>query len=170
VLFYVLFILCRSLYCLFVCVCVCVCVLNYCHRVATQLQLNISYQVPSKRAPPSSSSWPLWRELPVSKALLYEPLKVPSKAALSPGSRRRAATERNAPFPQRAEIQSSEKCLRSIQSTANREEKKTAVRKNTGQSKCQADRQDQIPVLLVLLEQPVPAALSLQVLRCSVHI
>jgi hypothetical protein len=33
VLFYVLFVLCRSLYCS--------CVLNYCHRLATQLQLNI---------------------------------------------------------------------------------------------------------------------------------
>jgi hypothetical protein len=39
VLFYTLFVLCRSVYCL------CVkCVLYYCHRVATQLQLtNISY-------------------------------------------------------------------------------------------------------------------------------
>jgi len=38
VLFYVLFILCRSVHCL------CDCLLYYCHRVATQLQLtNISY-------------------------------------------------------------------------------------------------------------------------------
>ena len=37
VLFYVLFVLCRSVF-------VCKCVLYYCHRVATQLQLtNISY-------------------------------------------------------------------------------------------------------------------------------
>ena len=42
VLFYVLFVLCRSVYC----VCVCVCVLYYCHRLATQLQLtNISYHI-----------------------------------------------------------------------------------------------------------------------------
>jgi hypothetical protein len=39
VLFYVLFVfLCTLLF-------VCICVLNYCHRVATQLQLNISYIV-----------------------------------------------------------------------------------------------------------------------------
>jgi len=42
VLLYVLFVLCRSVYC--VCVCVCKCVLYYCHRESTQLQLtNISY-------------------------------------------------------------------------------------------------------------------------------
>jgi len=39
--------LCCSMYCLFcvvLCiVCLCICVLNYGHRVATQLQLNISY-------------------------------------------------------------------------------------------------------------------------------
>jgi len=41
-LFYVLFVLYRSVYC----VCVCKCVLYYCHRVATQLQsTNISYQI-----------------------------------------------------------------------------------------------------------------------------
>jgi hypothetical protein len=48
VLFYVLFVLCRSVYCVCVCVCVCVCkcVLYYCHRVATQLQLrNMSYHM-----------------------------------------------------------------------------------------------------------------------------
>jgi hypothetical protein len=40
--------LCCSIYCLF-CVVVCKCVLNYCHRVATQLQLiNISYHIISK--------------------------------------------------------------------------------------------------------------------------
>ena len=45
VLFCVLFVLCRSVYCVCMCVCVCVCVcvckcvLYYCHRVATQLQL-----------------------------------------------------------------------------------------------------------------------------------
>jgi hypothetical protein len=37
------------MYCLFyvvLCiVCVCICVLNYCHRMATQLQLNISYHI-----------------------------------------------------------------------------------------------------------------------------
>jgi len=57
VLFYVLFVLCCSMYCLFcVVLCivcfvtfsvlfVCICVLNYCQKVATQLQLtNISYQ------------------------------------------------------------------------------------------------------------------------------
>jgi hypothetical protein len=37
------------MYCLFcdvLCiVCVCICVLNYCHRVATQLQLNVSYHI-----------------------------------------------------------------------------------------------------------------------------
>ena len=38
VLFYVLFVLWRSVYCLCI-----ICVLYYCHRVATQLQLNISY-------------------------------------------------------------------------------------------------------------------------------
>ena len=37
VLFYVLFVLCRSVYC----VCVCKCVLYHCHRVATQLQLTL---------------------------------------------------------------------------------------------------------------------------------
>jgi len=41
VLFFILFVLCRSLYCL------CICVLNYCHRLATQLQLNISYYIVS---------------------------------------------------------------------------------------------------------------------------
>jgi hypothetical protein len=51
VLFYVLFVLCRSVYCFVfvcvcVCVCVCICVLYYFHRVATQLQLtNISYHI-----------------------------------------------------------------------------------------------------------------------------
>ena len=73
VLFYVLFVLCRSVYCLCVsmcvcvcvrvrecvwcvsvyvcvsvcvCVCVCKCALYYCHRVATQLHLtNISYHI-----------------------------------------------------------------------------------------------------------------------------
>ena len=40
VLFYVLFALCRSVYC------VCKCVLYYCHRLAIQLQLtNISYHI-----------------------------------------------------------------------------------------------------------------------------
>ena len=34
--------LCRSLYFF-----VCICALYYCHRVATQLQLAISYQIPS---------------------------------------------------------------------------------------------------------------------------
>ena len=37
--FYVLFVLCRSPYCL------CICELNYCHRVATQMQLNISHHL-----------------------------------------------------------------------------------------------------------------------------
>jgi len=41
--------LCCSMYCLFCdvpsIICVCICVLNYCHRVATQLQLNISYHI-----------------------------------------------------------------------------------------------------------------------------
>ena len=54
VLFYVYFVLlyvflCCSMYCSFcdlLCiVCVCICVLNYCHRVATHLQLNISYHI-----------------------------------------------------------------------------------------------------------------------------
>jgi hypothetical protein len=31
--------------CVCICVRVCICVLNYCHRVATQLQLNISYHI-----------------------------------------------------------------------------------------------------------------------------
>jgi hypothetical protein len=40
-----LFFLCVFLYFVVLCiVCVCICVLYYCHRVATQLQLNISYQ------------------------------------------------------------------------------------------------------------------------------
>ena len=54
VLFCVLFVLCRSVYCVCVCVCVCVCksVLYYCHRGATQLQLtNIS----SHNAHPNTS-------------------------------------------------------------------------------------------------------------------
>jgi len=46
--FFVLFnvFLCCSIYCFFVTfpvLFVCICVLYYCHRVATQLQLNISY-------------------------------------------------------------------------------------------------------------------------------
>ena len=46
VLSYVLFVLCRSVYC--VCVCVCKCVLYCCHRVSTQLQLtDISYHITS---------------------------------------------------------------------------------------------------------------------------
>jgi hypothetical protein len=51
VLFYVLFVSTVVFYVLFVsivlfCVLfVCKCVLYYCHRVATQLQLNISYQI-----------------------------------------------------------------------------------------------------------------------------
>ena len=35
-----------SLFCVVLCiVCVCICVLYYCHQVATQLQLNISYHI-----------------------------------------------------------------------------------------------------------------------------
>jgi hypothetical protein len=41
VLFHVLFVLCRSVYCL----CMCKCVLYYCDGVANQLQLNISYHI-----------------------------------------------------------------------------------------------------------------------------
>ena len=40
--------LCCSMYCLFCvvhCIFVCICVLYYCHRVATKLQLNISYHI-----------------------------------------------------------------------------------------------------------------------------
>jgi hypothetical protein len=37
------------LFCVVLCIaCVCICVLNYCYRVATQLQLNISYHIISK--------------------------------------------------------------------------------------------------------------------------
>jgi len=39
VFFYILFVLCRFVYCVCVCVCVCKWVLYYCHRMATQLQL-----------------------------------------------------------------------------------------------------------------------------------
>jgi hypothetical protein len=47
------FLCCSIYFCVFCIVCfvtysvllVCVCVLNYCHRVATQLQLNISYHI-----------------------------------------------------------------------------------------------------------------------------
>jgi len=40
---------------------VCICVLNNCHRVATQLQLNISYIISSRRLPSSSDHWRPWR-------------------------------------------------------------------------------------------------------------
>jgi hypothetical protein len=43
VLFYVLFVLCRSLYCL------CICALYYCHRVATHLQLNIYHMISNQK-------------------------------------------------------------------------------------------------------------------------
>jgi len=55
VLFYV-FLCCSMYFCVVLCiVCfvsfsvlfVCICVLNYCHRVANQLQLNISYHISS---------------------------------------------------------------------------------------------------------------------------
>jgi hypothetical protein len=46
-------VLCCSMYCfvstvLFYVLFVCKCVLYYCHRVSTQLQLNISYQISTK--------------------------------------------------------------------------------------------------------------------------
>jgi hypothetical protein len=44
VLFYVLFVLFYVLFVLFSVLFVCICVLYYCHRVATQLQLNLSYE------------------------------------------------------------------------------------------------------------------------------
>jgi hypothetical protein len=53
VLFYV-FLCCFMYFCVVLCIVrfvsfsvlfVCICVLNYCHRVATQLQLNISYHI-----------------------------------------------------------------------------------------------------------------------------
>ena len=34
-----------ELFCSVYCLCVCICVLYYCHRVSTQLQLNISYHI-----------------------------------------------------------------------------------------------------------------------------
>ena len=50
VLFYVLFVLCRT------CVlCLCKCALCYCHRVATQLQLNISYIIASIHKPAANA-------------------------------------------------------------------------------------------------------------------
>ena len=55
--FYVFFVLiyvflCCSMYCLF-CVVLCIvrvymCVLNFCHRVATQLHLNVSYHIKTR--------------------------------------------------------------------------------------------------------------------------
>ena len=50
VFFYVLFVLCCSVYCLCVCVCVCKCVLYCCHRLATQLQLTNIKSWDTKRA------------------------------------------------------------------------------------------------------------------------
>jgi len=38
-------VLCIVCFVLFYVLFVCICVLNYCHRVATQLQLNISYHI-----------------------------------------------------------------------------------------------------------------------------
>jgi hypothetical protein len=43
---------------------------------------------------------PLWKQLPISRALLSISFSVPSKGALSPGSPHRAPTERDAPFPE----------------------------------------------------------------------
>jgi hypothetical protein len=53
---------------------------------------------PVHQPPPGSPTWPLWRELPVSRAFLYIPFRVPRQVVLPPCSRRRVARERNARF------------------------------------------------------------------------
>jgi hypothetical protein len=45
----------------------------------------------------SPKSRPLWKQRPISRALLSISFGVPSKGALSPGSPHRAAQERDAP-------------------------------------------------------------------------
>jgi hypothetical protein len=42
----------------------------------------------------------LWKQTPISRALLSISFGVHSKGALPPGSSHRAATERDAPFPE----------------------------------------------------------------------
>jgi len=43
---------------------------------------------------------PIWKQAPISRALLSISFCAPSKGAFSPGSPHRAPTERDAPFPQ----------------------------------------------------------------------
>jgi hypothetical protein len=49
---------------------------------------------------------PLWKQTPISKALLSISFGVPSKGALPPGSPHIAPTERNGPFPETSIFQS----------------------------------------------------------------
>jgi len=42
----------------------------------------------------------LWKQMPISRALLSTSFGVPSKGALPPGSPHTAPTERDAPFPE----------------------------------------------------------------------
>jgi hypothetical protein len=43
---------------------------------------------------------PLWKQTPISRALLSISFGIPNKGAVPPGSLYRARTEREAPFPE----------------------------------------------------------------------
>jgi len=79
--------------------------------------------------------------MPVSRAFLYISFRFPSKETFPLDSPSRAAIERRSVSTANRNAEQWEMSVRSrpIQGIANREEKKTALRKNTGQSKCQAE-------------------------------